>query len=125
MNKLVVVLDADKKQRDTLCTMLADNKYQTTPMRSLAEMELQLEQSDCRAVIVNLDNISATNKNFKALKQKKPAMSIITLSERQFHPELEEAIRDHISVCLRKPVDSDELVFWLKSIFENNDRPAA
>ena len=125
MNKLVVVLDTDKKQRDTLCTLLADNKYKTAPVSSISEMEQQLEQSDCRAVIVDLDNISANNKNFKVLKQKKPAMSIITLSERQFHPELEEAIRDHISVCLRKPVDSDELVFWLKSIFENNDRPAA
>ena len=50
-------------------------------------------------------------------------MNIIALSERQFHPELEEAIRDHISVCLATPVESDELFYWLKSVFENNVGP--
>jgi DNA-binding NtrC family response regulator len=121
MNKIVVVLDANKKQLNSLCTLLADNNYQPASMNSLSEMEQQLEQSDCKAVIVNLDNISVTNKNFRTLKQKKSAMSIIALSERQFHPELEESLREYISVCLAKPIDSDELLFWLKGIFENGD----
>jgi len=121
MNKLVVVLDADKKQRNTLCTLLTDNKFQTAPMSSLSEMEQHLEQTDCRAVIVNLDTVSATNKIFRTLKKKKPAMSILALSERQFHPELEESLREYISVCLGKPVDTDELIYWLKSIFENTE----
>jgi DNA-binding NtrC family response regulator len=121
MKKMVIVLDTDKKQRDSLCTLLADNNYQAAPMSMLSELEQQLEQSDCQAAIVNLDNISVTNKNFKAIKHKKPAVSIITLSERQFHPELEESLREYISVCLAKPIDSDELLFWLKGIFENNE----
>ena len=120
MKKMVVVLDADQKQCNALCSLLADNNYQTKPMSMLSELEQQLEQNDCKAAIVNLDNISVTNKNFKALKHKKPAMSIIALSERQFHPELEESLREYISVCLAKPIDSDELLFWLKGIFEND-----
>ena len=90
MKKLVVVLDTDKKQRDSLCTLLTDNNYQATPMSMLSELEQQLEQNDCQAAIVNLDNMSVTNRNFKALKHKKPAISIIALSERQFHPEFRE-----------------------------------
>ena len=119
MKKMVVVLDADKKQRNILCTLLADNNYQTAPMSSLSELEHQLEQNDCQAVMVNLDSISVTNKNFRALKQKKPEMSIIAFSERQFHPELEESLREYISVCLATPIDSDELFYWLNSIFEH------
>ena len=118
MDKTVVVLNADKNQRNTLCDLLIDNRYQTKPMSSLSEMEIQLEQINCRAAIVDLDTVSATNKNFKALKHKNPAMNIIALSERQFHPELEEAFREYISACLAKPIDSEELLFWLKGIFE-------
>jgi DNA-binding NtrC family response regulator len=119
MKKMVVVLDTDKKHRNALCTLLIDNNYQTAPMISLSELEQNLEQNDCQAAIVNLDNISVTNKSFRTLNQKKPAMSIIALSERQFHPELEESLREYISVCLARPIDSDELLFWLKGIFEN------
>ena len=119
MKKMVVVLDADQKQCNALCSLLTDNNYQTKPMSMLSELEEQLEQNDCQAAIVNLDNISMTNKSFRTLNQKKPAMSIIALSERQFHPELEESLREYISVCLTKPIDSDELLFWLKGIFEN------
>ena len=116
---MVVVLDADKKQCNTLCALLTDSSYQTTRTSMLSELEQQLEQHDCQTAIVNLDNTSLTNKNFRALKQKKPEMSIIALSERQFHPELEESLREYISVCLATPIDSDELFYWLNSIFEH------
>ena len=65
MKKIVVVLDADKEQRKALCTLLADNHYHTAPMGSLPEWEQQLEHNDCQAAIVDLDNISVTNKNFR------------------------------------------------------------
>ena len=92
-------------------------------MYTWGDLEPYLHESDCRAIILNLDNIRATNKTLRDLKRKKPLASIIALSERQFHPELEEAFREYISVCLKQPPDSDELVYWLRSIFENNGEP--
>ena len=92
-------------------------------MYTWGDLEPYLHESDCRAIILNLDNIRATNKTLRDLKRKKPLASIIALSERQFHPELEEAFREYISVCLKQPLDSDELVYWLRSIFENNGEP--
>jgi CheY-like chemotaxis protein len=70
---------------------------------------------------LNLDNISVTNKTLRDLKRKKPLINIIAHSKRQFHPELEEALREYISVCLAEPVDTEELGYWLKSVFENNE----
>jgi hypothetical protein len=32
---------------------------------------------------------------------------------------LEEVIGSHLYACLMKPVDTEELSFWLKSISEN------
>ena len=123
MEKEVVVLDTDKKQCKSLCDLLTDHEYLSTAMSSLTKMDEYLGENDCRAIILNLDNISVTNKILKDLKRKNPMINIIGLSKRQFHPELEEALREYISVCLAKPVDSDELTYWLKTIYENNEKP--
>ena len=119
--KEVIVLDADTTQCRKLCAVLKDNTYTAVPMNSLANMDRYMAEFDCRAVVVNLDSISATNKTLRDLKRKKPLINIIAVSKRQFHPELEEALREYISVCLAKPVDSDELVYWLKTVFENSE----
>ena len=123
MEKEVVVLDTDKKQCKSLCDLLTDHEYLSTAMSSLTKMDEYLGENDCRAIILNLDNISVTNKILRDLKRKNPLINIIGLSERQFHPELEESLREYISVCLAKPVDPDELTYWLKTIYENNEKP--
>ena len=123
MEKEVVVLDTDKKQCKSVCALLTDHEYLSTAMSSLTKMDEYLGENDCRAIILNLDNISVTNKILKDLKRKNPMINIIGLSKRQFHPELEEALREYISVCLAKPVDPDELTYWLKTIYENNEKP--
>jgi len=119
--KEVIVLDADTTQNQNLVAYLNDNAYTATPMNSLANMDQYMAETDCRAVVLNLDNISVTNKILRDLKRKKPTINIIAHSKRQFHPELEEALREYISVCLAEPVDTEELDYWLKSIFDNNE----
>jgi DNA-binding NtrC family response regulator len=119
--KEVIVLDADTKQSQNLCALLKENTYTATPMNSLAKMDQYMDGSDCRAVVLNLDNISVTNRALRDLKRKKPIVNIIAYSKRQFHPELEEALREYISVCLAQPVDTEELVYWLKTVFENSE----
>ena len=108
MEKEVLVLDPDEQQRRNLCGLLKANDYTTIPMTSLVKMDRYFEENDSRALILNLDKVAVTNKVFRKLKTKKPRLNIIALSKRQFHPELEEALREHISVCLARPVDSDE-----------------
>ncbi len=119
--KEVIVLDVNTTQNQSLVAFLKDNAYTATPMNSLADMDQYIDDSDCRAVVLNLDNIPVSNKMLRNLKRKKPSINIIAHSKRQFHPELEEALREHIAVCLAEPVDTDELGYWLKSVFENNE----
>jgi hypothetical protein len=44
-------------------------------------------------------------------------------SAKRFHPELQDAIQHHIYACLNKPVDPDELLFWVKSVYEEENIP--
>jgi len=119
--KEVIVLDNDTPQSQNLISFLEDNAYTATPMNSLANMDRYMAEADCHAVVLNLDNIPVTNKMLRNWKRKKPSINIIAHSKRQFHPELEEALREYISVCLAEPVDTDELEYWLKSVFKNDE----
>jgi len=120
--KEVIVLDADTTQSQNLVAFLNDNAYRATPMDSLTNMDQYVEEADdCRAVVLNLDNIPVTNKILRDLKRKKPTINIIAHSKRQFHPELEEALREYISVCLAEPVDTEDLGYWLKSVFDDRE----
>ena len=125
MKKEVLVLDPDKQQSRILCDVLTASDYTAIWMNSLAELNQYIEERDCRALILNLDQVAVDNKVFRQLKTKRPLLNIIVLSKRQIHPELEEAIREYISVCLARPVDSDELLYWLRTIFENDRTPRA
>ena len=119
--KEVIVLNADIIQSQNLITYLKDNSYSAILLNSLANMNQYIAETDCRAMVLNLDNITVTNKILRDLKRKKPLINIIAHSKRQFHPELEESLREYIAVCLVDPVDTDELGYWLKSVYENNE----
>ena len=120
MKNEVVVLDADQIHSQSICNMLEVNNYKAASLNSLSDLNGYMENSTCPTIILNLDNIAVTNKILKQLKAKNPLTSIIAVSERQFHPELEEALREYISVCLTEPLDPDELTYWLKTVYENN-----
>lgn len=119
VKKEVLVLDPDARRCRKLCELLSDHNYKTIAMNSLENVYRHIEKYDCRAIILNLDNIPVSNRTLSDLKSKKPSINIVALSKRQFHPELEEALREYISVCFAQPLDSDELIYWLNSIFCN------
>jgi hypothetical protein len=49
---------------------------------------------------------------------------MLGVSKLSYHPGLEEVIGSHLFACLVKPIDVEELSFWLKSISENLSSPA-
>lgn len=112
-----MVVDADKEQRKELRAILEPEHYRITTLHSLLNLEERILKGTCRAVILDLDTVPVSNRALRQLKRKNPDIFIICLSKRKFHPELEEAISRHIYACLGKPVDPDELVYLLRSIY--------
>jgi DNA-binding NtrC family response regulator len=122
MKKEILVLDANKTQFKNICNVLEAHNYKAASVNSLTDLNGYIEGSDSRTLILNLDNISVTNKILKQLKAKNPLFNIIAVSERRFHPELGDALRECISICLATPIDEDELMYWLKTVCDN-DKP--
>jgi DNA-binding response OmpR family regulator len=118
MLSLVLMATGDKRDDRDLCTLLEKHGYRMHHSRSLEELGPQLRESRCRMLLLDLDHLSIDNRTIRELSKQHAGLSIIALSSRTYHPELEEALSSHISACLVKPVDIDELLFWVRSLGE-------
>ncbi len=119
MKKSVLVVDADQNQCRRLCAMLGKNSFSTIPLPSIEHLEATIKQSSCLAVFLDIDTVPVNNRTVRELTIKFPGVYFFCISKRPFHPELHDAISYHIYACLNRPVDPDELFYWLRSIEEN------
>ncbi len=120
MPQSIAVVDGHSGERRKLCAVLESAHYQTTPFQSLDRLVKAIRKSLFHSVILDLDRLPVDNSFFKELRALHPSICVIGISCRTFHPELEESIRSHISVCLSKPVKIEELIFWLRSVGEKD-----
>ena len=123
MKENIIVLDADQKQRDHLCKFLETLQFCAKPLDSIDHLNDCLSENDCLSVFIDIDTIPVDNRTIRDLTIRFPSVYFFCLSERPFHPELHDAICYHIYACINKPVDPDELLFWIKSISEEEEMP--
>lgn len=115
----IVVVDADQDQCHRFCALLEKRQYSTISMHSIQNLESHLEEKKSLAVILDIDTIPVDNRTVRKLTLKFPGIYFFCLSKKPFHPELKDAICYHIYACLNKPVDEDELFYFLRDIHEN------
>jgi DNA-binding NtrC family response regulator len=85
----------------------------------LGNLENNIQEEGRHVVILDLDTLSVDNRSIRDLRRRRPGVCIIGISSRSFHPELEEAMSSHIYACLSKPVDTEELIYWIRAICED------
>jgi DNA-binding NtrC family response regulator len=123
MQKAILVLDANKKQCRELCKLLDSGQFKATALYSTHNLEKSIKDSGCQAIFWDIDTVSVDNRTVRELTIKFPAIYFFCLSRHPFHPELQDAICYHIYACINRPVDPDELFYWLRSIEENEEDP--
>ncbi len=116
MKDLVALMDTESKDWIEVERILNECDFRVHPVRSLDELKRLIGVTGCQVVILDLDLASVRNRFFRSLKAQSPHLSILALSERTFHPELKEALTHHICACFRKPLEPDELAFWLRAV---------
>ena len=112
------MVTSDKATANELGAALETARYRVTVAEGIANLGENVEEVQAGTLVLDLDAFPVDNRFFRDLKKNYPALSIIGISSRSFHPELKEAMKNHIYASLNKPVDPDELIYWLNSIFE-------
>ena len=120
----MVVIDADIQHGRQLCDLLQDLNYSVSLIHSLKDLEQELHKDPEVAVILDLDTVPVTSQFLRGLRKIHPQLHMLGVSKLSYHPGLEEVIGSHLFACLVKPLDVEELSFWLKSISESLSSPA-
>jgi DNA-binding NtrC family response regulator len=114
----VAVIDADVQNCRELCALLEQANIPVAPLYSLEDLVEHLKREQAGVLIVDLDTLPVDNNFFRHLKKENPDLYILCLSSRTYHPGLKEAMGSHIYASLAKPLNSEELLYWLKAIAE-------
>lgn len=123
MEKKIIVLDANQNSREELSDIINSKNYPFTQSQALSSLEDLLDSNQYLAVVLDIDSVPVDNRTIRELAIKYPGVRFLCTSRDRFHPELKDAICYHIYACLNKPVDPDELLFWIKSIYEEENNP--
>ena len=119
----VLVVAGDRGPGLEVCSLLQELDYTPTLICSLKNLEQELKKDPEVAVILDLDTVPVNNQFFRGLRKLHPQLHLLGISELSYHPGLEEVIGSHLLACLVKPLDVEELCFWLKSISEHLSNP--
>jgi DNA-binding NtrC family response regulator len=119
----VLVVADDKKPGHEVCSLLQEFDYTATLISSLNDLEPELKKDPEVAVILDLDTVPVNNQFLRGMRKMHPQLDILGISELSYHPGLEEVIGSHLLACLVRPLDVEELCFWLKSISEHLANP--
>jgi len=119
----VLVVAGDRGPGQEVCSLLQELDYTATLISSLKGLEQELKTDPEVAVILDLDTVPVNNQFLRGLRKMQPQLHILGLSALSYHPGLEEVIGSHLRACLVKPLDVEELSFWLKSISEHLANP--
>ena len=123
MQKKIIILDADPSSSKELCGILNSKSYPYVEAQALSTLEGLFDSEQIAAVVLDIDSVKIDNRTIRDMALKYRGVRFLCTSKDRFHPELKDAICYHIYACLNKPVDPDELLFWIKSIYEEEEIP--
>lgn len=117
--KTILFMNTDLEESTSISFLLKEADFSTLSVASPAELKKKMREASFTAVIIDLDSVAVDNRTIKDLALQFPTISFLFVSKERFHPELKDSIRDYVYACLTKPIDSEELNYWLKSIQED------
>ena len=123
MGKRIVILDGNKESGDELCTVLESLHCPIFTIQTLPLLEDLIDSGDYTVVIIDIDSVPVDNQTLRNLASTYTGVRFLCTSNDRFHPDLKDAICNHFYACLTKPVDPDELLYWIKCIFEEENIP--
>lgn len=111
----IFILCEDSDLLSDLSQTAARMGYATRSFSALDPLWKAAARQNPGIILLDLDNATIAPELIQRTAHFAPHTPLIALSGRSFHPELADVFAAHIRVCLRKPLDLEELAFWLRS----------
>jgi DNA-binding NtrC family response regulator len=124
MGNGIAVVSTDRKLRDNLISLLEREQYRVNQVGSITELKQLLESEKYIAAIVDIDLLQISNKMIREITTQCPGLHFLCISTNRFHPDLKDAFSSSIYACIQKPIDNDELLYFIRSIFKDTEADA-
>ena len=122
MTKKIILVSKSSWELHQICRILSENRYTAHVVEEIEHLHKILAAVPSNCAILDLDSLDIDNPAIRKLTIQYPHVYFLCISRDRFHPELKDAICYHIYACLTKPLDYDELLYWLRCI-ENDVEP--
>ncbi|MFH2060984.1 MAG: hypothetical protein ABIJ59_19100 [Pseudomonadota bacterium] len=116
MGRKVILVSKETDELEQIHQLLSKNNYACHCIEKTDQIGKTLESITSNCIIFDLDSIDVDNRTIRDLTIAYPSVYFLCMSKDRFHPELKDAICYHIYACLTKPIDYDELLYWLRCI---------
>lgn len=113
----IFLIGWDDNHTRNLCSLLEKEHYRPVLISSLSDAKDRMDKQRGQVLLIDLDQIILNNRSLKELRKEFPDLGLIGLSSRSFHQELEEAMSRYIDACFEKSEDYEDLLYWLKAVF--------
>ncbi|MBT3227264.1 MAG: hypothetical protein HN580_29760 [Deltaproteobacteria bacterium] len=123
MKRAVIVLSKNRDENAAMCSILKDTTYSPKSLFSYDDLEKSLKAEEFLAVFIDTDSIPLDNSSIRFLNKNFPNVSLLLTSVKKSHPDLEEAIGQYVYACISKPIDPEEVIYWLKCILDDKSKP--
>ena len=122
MRRTVVVLSSHRSENEEMSNLLASHDLVVESIYTIDHLESWLEKQDSLAVFIDTDSIALDNKTIRQLNRKFPSVNLLLFSAKRIHPDLKEAIGQYVYACISKPIDPEEVSYWLKCIQDDDPK---
>ena len=119
MKYCVLLVTANHEEAQAIGRLLQQAGYKPHVIQELDQVEAIITVTACMAILIDIDSVDVSNRTLREMTLQFPDVCFLCTSKDRFHPELKDAICYHIYACINKPIDPDELLYWMKSIQEN------
>ena len=122
MESKLLIVNGNKIESEYLRELLTAEGYQIEVATELSDLQHLMATHSYFSVLLDVDSIPVENRTIRDLVLKHPGIPFLCTSRDRFHPELQDAICYHIFACINKPVDPDELLYWLRCIRDDQEQ---
>lgn len=115
----ILIACADPEESNLLAEVIHTAGSRCHLCHSISDMLAALAASPFMAVVLDIDSLDIDNRSIRSMTLAYPDVCFLCTSSKRFHPELKEALCYHIFACVNKPVDPDEMAYWIRCIKED------
>jgi DNA-binding NtrC family response regulator len=111
--QMILIVCGLIKEASGMQSLLKTKNIPSQTLTDLTMLQPDSSKGVYQTIIIDIDSVPVSNRMMREMRRQHPRASFLCVSKSSYHPTLQEAIGQYFYACLLKPVDPDELCYWL------------